>query len=70
MDRQFGPVAGPVTTRDDLQGAEYLYYNLGNKTLSAVPNLAASNFFGPSVFSSTKVDFDGSVIRARLSYLF
>src|SRR5271165_1674600 len=57
-------------TNNIIFGAEYLYYNLGNKTLSAVPNLAASNFFGPNVFSSTKVDFNASVIRARLSYLF
>jgi outer membrane immunogenic protein len=57
-------------TNNIIFGAEYLYYNLGSKTLSAVPNLAASTFFGPNVFSSTKVDFNASVIRARLSYKF
>ncbi len=51
-------------------GAEYLYYNLGTKHLITVPNLAASNFFGAAVYSDTKVDFDGSVVRARVNYKF
>jgi outer membrane immunogenic protein len=57
-------------TNNIIFGAEYLYYNLGSRTLTVTPNLAASNFFGPTAFSSTKVNFDGSVIRARLSYKF
>src|SRR5271165_7135194 len=57
-------------TNNIIFGAEYLYYNLGSRTLTVTPNLAASNFFGPTVFSSTKVDFNASVIRARLSYKF
>jgi hypothetical protein len=28
------------------------------------------NFFGPGVYSDTKVNFDGSVIRARVNYKF
>ena len=51
-------------------GAEYLYYNLGSRHLQTVPNLAASNFFGAAIFSDTKVNFDGSVIRARVNYKF
>jgi outer membrane immunogenic protein len=51
-------------------GAEYLYYNLGSKHLLTVPNLAASNFFGAAVYSDTKVNFEGSVIRARINYKF
>src|SRR5271157_4883312 len=57
-------------TNNIIFGAEYLYYNLGSRTLTVTPNLAASTFFGPTVFSSTKVDFNASVIRARLSYKF
>ena len=51
-------------------GAEYLYYNLGSRHLITAPNLAASNFFGAAVYSDTKVNFDGSVIRARVNYKF
>ena len=51
-------------------GAEYLYYNLGSRHLTTVGNLAATNFFGPGVYSDTKVNFDGSVIRARVNYKF
>jgi hypothetical protein len=47
-----------------------LYYNLGGRHLQTVPNLAASNFFGAAIFSDTKVNFDGSVLRARVSYKF
>ena len=57
-------------TNNIIFGGEYLYYNLGSRTLTVAPNLAASTFFGPTVFSSTKVNFDASVIRARLSYKF
>jgi outer membrane immunogenic protein len=56
-------------TNNIILGAEYLYYDLGSRTLSAVPNVTATNFFG-DVFSSTKVNFDGSAFRARVSYKF
>ena len=42
--------------------------NLGSRHLQTVPNLAASNFFGAAIFSDTKVNFDGSVIRARINF--
>ena len=57
-------------TNNIILGAEYLYYDLGSRTLTTVPNAAASSFFGTQVYSSTKVNFDGSVVRARLSYKF
>jgi len=57
-------------TNNIIIGAEYLYFNLGSRTLVTVPNLAASEFFGASVFSSTKINFDGNVVRARISYKF
>ncbi len=50
-------------------GAEYLYYNLGTRYINTFPNVAASTFFGP-VSSSTRIKFDGSVVRARLNYKF
>jgi len=51
-------------------GAEYLYYDLGNKYITTVPSIAASNVFGPYTYTSTKINFDGSVIRARINYKF
>jgi len=52
-------------------GAEYLYYDLGSRHLVTVPNLAATNFFGTAfVGSDTKVNFDGSVVRAKINYKF
>ena len=57
-------------TNNIILGAEYLYYDLGNRHLNFVANPAASNFFGVPVFSQTKIDFTGSVARARISYKF
>jgi len=57
-------------TNNIIIGAEYLYYNLGSKTFYALPNVAASNYFGAAVYNSTKVNFEGSVARARISYKF
>ncbi len=57
-------------TNNIIFGAEYLYFNLGSRTLITIPNLAASSFFGAAVYSSTKINFDGNVIRARISYKF
>jgi len=56
-------------TNNIIIGAEYLYFNLGSKTFTSYPNLAAAGVF-PNVYGSTKVDFNGSVIRARVSYKF
>ena len=57
-------------TNNIILGAEYLYYDLGSKHLNTYPNVAASNWFGGYVYSSTKINLDGSVIRARISYKF
>jgi outer membrane immunogenic protein len=57
-------------TNNWIIGAEYLYYNLGSRHLNFVPNVAASDFLGAAVFSQTKIDFTGSVARARVSYKF
>jgi outer membrane immunogenic protein len=57
-------------TNNWILGAEYLYTDLGSRTFSAVPNVNASNFFGANVFSVTKVRFDFSEVRARISYKF
>jgi len=57
-------------TNNIILGGEYLYYDLGNRNLSFIPSPAATAFFGVPVVSSTKIDFNGSVLRARLSYKF
>jgi outer membrane immunogenic protein len=57
-------------TNNWVLGAEYLYYNLGSRNLALVASPAATGFFGTPVFSQTKINFDGSVFRARLSYKF
>ena len=57
-------------TNNWIIGAEYLYYDLGNRHLNIVQNAAASDFLGATVFSQTKISFSGSVARARISYKF
>jgi outer membrane immunogenic protein len=57
-------------TNNWILGAEYLYYDLGNRHLNIVQNAAASDFLGATVFSQTKISFSGSVARARISYKF
>jgi outer membrane immunogenic protein len=57
-------------TNNIIIGAEYLYFDLGTKYLTTVPNIAASDFFGAAVFTSTKINLDASVVRARISYKF
>jgi outer membrane immunogenic protein len=57
-------------TNNIIFGAEYLYYNLGSRSFAFVPNAAASAELGAAVFSQTKINFDGSILRARLSYKF
>jgi outer membrane immunogenic protein len=50
--------------------AEWLYYDLGSRHFAFVPNVAASEAFGAAVFSQTKINFNGNVVRARVSYKF
>jgi outer membrane immunogenic protein len=57
-------------TNNIILGAEYLFYDLGSRNFALVPSPAATAFFGTPVFSQTKINFDASVVRARLSYKF
>jgi outer membrane immunogenic protein len=57
-------------TNNIILGAEYLYYDLGSRDFAIAPSPAATAFFGTPVFSQTKINFNASVIRARLSYKF
>jgi hypothetical protein len=43
---------------------------LGSRHFAFVPNVAASETFGAAIFSQTKINFDGNVVRARISYKF
>ncbi len=49
--------------------AEYLYYNLGSQNIVTAANAAAALAF-PGVYASTKVNYDGSILRAGLNYKF
>jgi len=59
-------------TNNIILGAEYLYYNLGSKTVTTAPlnYLAGVNNVYNGVYASSKVNFDGSAVRARISYKF
>jgi len=57
-------------TNNIIIGAEYLYFDLGSKHLDTYPNPVTTAFFGTQVYSSTKINFDGNVIRGRISYKF
>jgi outer membrane immunogenic protein len=57
-------------TNNIIFGAEYLYFDLGTRYINTYPSVFASNFFGPGVYTSTQVKFEGSVARARISYKF
>ena len=58
-------------TNNVILGAEYLYFDLGSKTYYAYPGVI-NNIPAPysTVYAREKVNFDGSVVRARLSYKF
>ena len=57
-------------TNNIVIGAEYLYFNLGTKYLNTYPNPVTTAFFGTQIYSSTKINFDGNVVRGRISYKF
>jgi outer membrane immunogenic protein len=57
-------------TNNIILGAEYLYYNLGSHT-STLGSIGLLNTqFLPGSFVTVKQTFEGSVVRARLSYKF
>jgi outer membrane immunogenic protein len=50
-------------------GAEYLYADLGNTTITTSPNSYASSVF-PGVFATAKIDYNASIFRALVNYKF
>jgi outer membrane immunogenic protein len=50
-------------------GAEYLYADLGSRTITTTPNLLASTVF-PGVYATAHVNYDASIIRAFVNYKF
>jgi len=58
-------------TNNIILGAEYLYFNLGSKTFYAYPGVI-NGLLAPysTVYATEKVNFDGSAVRARISYKF
>lgn len=63
-----GGVEYAITNNISLRG-EYLYYNLGNQTETAVPNAAAAATL-PGVYVTTKTQLDGSIFRIAANYKF
>ena len=57
-----------ITNNITLRG-EYLYYDLGSQTETAVPNAAAAAAL-PGVYATTKTQFDGSIFRIGANYKF
>jgi len=51
--------------------AEYLYYDLGSKTVTAAGNGAVASFAGLNgIYGVTKTDYNGSVARVGINYKF
>ena len=50
-------------------GAEYLYADLGSRTITTTPNLLASTVL-PGVYATAHVNYDASIIRAFVNYKF
>ena len=50
-------------------GAEYLYANLGSRTITTTANPAAAAVF-PGVFADAKFSYNASIIRALVNYKF
>jgi outer membrane immunogenic protein len=50
-------------------GAEYLYVDLGNNSITTTPNAAAATAF-PGVFATAKIDYNASIFRALVNYKF
>ncbi len=49
--------------------AEYLYYNLGNSDVRAIPNTVASFWF-PNTYATARATYDGSILRVGVNYKF
>jgi outer membrane immunogenic protein len=63
-----GGVEYAITNNITIKG-EYLYYDLGSTHNVTVPSPAASVFF-PGSFTTAKINFDGSIVRAGINYKF
>jgi outer membrane immunogenic protein len=50
-------------------GAEYLYADLGSRTITTTPNALAAAVF-PNVYATAKINYDASIIRAFVNYKF
>jgi outer membrane immunogenic protein len=50
-------------------GAQYLYVDLGSKTINTIPNVAAATLL-PNVYATAKINYDASIIRAEVNYKF
>jgi outer membrane immunogenic protein len=50
-------------------GAEYLYVDLGDRTITTVGNAAAATYF-PNVYATAKIDYNASIFRALVNYKF
>ena len=50
-------------------GGEYLYANLGSRSVTTVANAAAATFF-PNVYATAKFSYNASIFRALVNYKF
>jgi outer membrane immunogenic protein len=50
-------------------GGEYLYANLGSRSVTTVANPAAATFF-PNVYATAKFNYNASIFRALVNYKF
>jgi len=50
-------------------GGEYLYADLGSKTITTTGNAAAATFF-PGVYATAKLNYNASIFRALVNYKF
>ena len=49
--------------------AEYLYVDLGSRTINTTPNLAAATAL-PNVYATARINYDASIVRAAINYKF
>jgi outer membrane immunogenic protein len=57
-----------ITNNITIKG-EYLYYNLGSRTITTTENALALAAF-PGTFATARLTFDGSIVRAGVNYKF
>jgi outer membrane immunogenic protein len=57
-------------TNNWIIGAEYLYYNLGSHSTTLLATGALDSVFVPGAFVNVKQEYEGSIVRGRISYKF